>query len=81
MNVTVGMIGGGFAEGGNSRRRGQGGPGCGVFSCCLWSSVFSLRLLFAFRYFSYFSHFFGADHVIQLMLSIQACSFAIMRSK
>ena len=26
MNVTVGMIGSGFAEGGNRRRRGQKGP-------------------------------------------------------
>ena len=63
MNVAVGMMGGGFApraetvEGGvrvrGSQQVGQGaaraaGLAAGSFLCCLWSSVFSLRLLLLF---------------------------------
>ena len=55
MNVTVGMIGGGFAEGGNSRRRGQGGPRAwqrGLFFAVFGhpSSVFGCFLLFVFLF-------------------------------
>ena len=55
MNVTVGMIGGGFAEGGNSRRRGQGGPRAwqrGLFFAVFGhpSSVFGSFLLFVFLF-------------------------------
>ena len=55
MNVTVGMIGGGFAEGGNSRRRGQGGPRAwqrGLFFAVFGhpSSVFRCFLLFVFLF-------------------------------